>query len=176
MLDVLQIVLHHVALFLFILYEVGHFQHSPVRSPDVVDAGVIVLMIQRAYHFHNLGCLLIFAQSCGSPLVDAGNVDDGLLPRIQYLTDMVQIRTMIEVVAQHQILQIPVAVQLLVVVIGNGEEPRFILSPQHRDAVASEVRARHRHDMACRVVHYPAHHIAQVRVGIGTGVMEFVDS
>ena len=61
---------------------------------------------------------------------------------------MIQVRTMIEMVAQHKVLQILVAVQLLIVVIGNRIESCFVLHPQDRYSVASEVTARHSHDMS----------------------------
>ena len=49
------------------------------------------------------------------------------------------VRTMIEVIAQHKVLQILIAIQLLVVVIGNGKKLCFVLSPEHRNTVAPEV-------------------------------------
>ena len=162
MLNVLQIGLHHVTFFLLILHQVGHFQHTSIQSPDIVDARIIVLMIQRAYHLHNLRCFLILAQSSSSPLVHAGNVDDGFLMRIKHLANMVQIRAMIEVVAKNKILQILIAIQLLIIVIGYRKEPRFVLSPQNGYAITAEIRASHGYYMSCRVVHHPADHITQI--------------
>ena len=156
----LQIVLHHVALFLLILHEVGHFQHSPVICPDIVNACIVVLILYDTYHLQDFCRFLILAQASSCPLIHAGYVDDGLFPRVKHFAYMVQVRAMIEVVAQHEILQILIAIQLLVIVIGDGTESGFILCPEHRDAVATEVTARHGHDMPSRVVHHPAHHIA----------------
>ena len=67
-------------------------------------------MVKSAYHFHDISSFLIFAQASRSSLVDAGNMDDCLLMCVKYLANMVQIRTMIEVVAQDEILQILITI------------------------------------------------------------------
>ena len=61
---------------------------------------------------------------------------------------MVEIRAMIEVIAQHEVLQIAIAVELLIIVIGDGIEAVLVLHPEHRNAVASEVAARHGYDVS----------------------------
>ena len=67
-----------------------------------------------------------------------------------------------------------VAVQLLVVRVGDGGEPRLVLGHQHGLGVAPEVGARHRHDVGL----VPCHELADVHsepvVRIGGGVMELV--
>lgn len=63
--------------------------------------------------------------------------------------NMVQIRTMIEVVAQYQILQVLIAIQLLIIIIGNGKEFGLILSPEHRYSIATKITARHGYNMPC---------------------------
>ena len=175
LLDILQIVLHHIALFQTVFHQIGYLQQTAVSCPDGVNSGIIVLILQLTNHFHDLSRFLILTQACRSPLVHAGNMDDGLLRGVEHFANMVQIRSVIEVVAQDQILQILVTVQLLIIIVGNGIELRFILSPQYWYAVASEVRTCHRYDMSGRIVHHPAHHIAQVRVGICAGMVELVN-
>ena len=104
-------------------------------------------MIQRAYYLHNVCRFLIFAQSCGSSLVDTWNVDDGFLVCIKHLTDVIQIRAMIEVVAKNKILQILIAIQLLIVIISNRKELGFILWPQNWYAITTKITTRHSDDM-----------------------------
>ena len=176
MLHTLQIALHHVALLLVILYQVGHLQQSSIHSPDTIDARIVVFLLHRAYCLHNFLRLSIFANTCRGSGIHARNMDDGFLRGVQHLTDMVQIVAMIEMITQHQVFQILVAVQLLIVVIGNGIEPGLVLYSQHGYAVAAEVRTRHRHDMPRRVVHHASHHITQIRVGISRGMVKFIDS
>ena len=175
MLYLLQIVLHHIALLLLIFYQVSHFQHPSIVSLYIVDACVIILMIQLAYHLHDLSRFLIFTQSSRSSLIHTGYVDNGFLGCIKNLANMIQIRTMIEVITQYQILQILIAIQLLIIIIGNGEESGFILCPQHWNAITTEVTSSHGYNVSCRVVHHSAHHIAQIRIGICTGMVELID-
>ncbi len=91
------------------------------------------------------------------------------------LADMLHVRAVVEVVAQHQILQVTVTIELLVVVVGDGEELRLVLHPQHGYSIATEVAARHGHDVTCRVVDYSTHDITKSAFGIGTGVVKLVD-
>ena len=122
----LQVALHHIALLHIILHQVGHLQQPSVLSADVIDARVIVLILQRAYLLHNLICLGILAHASRGAGIHAGYMDDGLLRCVQHLLDVLQIRAVIEVVAQHEVLQILIAIQLLIVVIGDGIETGFI--------------------------------------------------
>ena len=87
----LQIILHHIPLFLFILHEIGHFQYSPVICPDIVNACIVVFMVYGAYHFHDFCRFLILAQASRCPLIHAGYVDDGLFPRIKHFANMIQV-------------------------------------------------------------------------------------
>ena len=66
-------------------------------------------------------------------------MDDGFLGGVQDFCDVVEIVSVVEMIAKHQILQILVAVQLLIVVIGYGIEPRLVFYSQHGDAVAAEI-------------------------------------
>ena len=95
-------------------------------------------------------------------------MNDGLLGSIQHLGNMVEITAVIEVIAQDEVLEIAITVELLIIVVGYREETGLILSPQHRNAIATEVTARHGNDMTGGIVHHPAHDIAQSAVHIST--------
>ena len=58
---------------------------------------------------------------------DARDVDDRLLGRVQYLHDLLRIGVGVEEVSNIKLLQVLVAVELLVVSVGNRLELRFVL-------------------------------------------------
>ena len=149
MLDVLQIILHHIAFFPLIFHKVSNFQHPSVIGFDVINACIIVLMVYGTYHLDDFRCFLILTQTCCCPLIDAWYMYDRLLSCVEHFSYMIQIRAMIEVITQNKIFEVFVAIQLLVIVIGNGIELGFVLCSEYRDAVTSEVTACHCHDMSC---------------------------
>src|SRR3546814_6941980 len=53
----------------------------------------------------------------------------------------------IEIIADIERLEIFIAVELLVVGVGDAIEFRFILRDEHRFGIAPEIRSRHRDDM-----------------------------
>ena len=67
-----------------------------------------------------------------------------------------------------------VAVQLLVVGVGNGLEPRLVLGHQHGLGIATEVGSRHRHDVGLVACHELADVHAELVVRIGGDVVELV--
>ena len=67
-----------------------------------------------------------------------------------------------------------VAVQLLVVRVGDGGEPRLVLGHQHRLGVTPEVGAGHRHDVDLVTCHELADVHPEPVVRIGGSVMELV--
>ena len=171
----MQIPLHQISLPRVVLHQVCHLQQPSVSCAYIIYTGVVVLTLHSPDGTHDVLRLGILSQSSRGSGVHARNVDDGLLRRVQHLVDVVQVVATIEVIAQHQVFQILVAIQLLIVVVSHGIEPRLILLPQHGDAVTSEVRARHGDNMARRVVHHPSDHIAQIRRCIGTCVVKLVN-
>ena len=118
----------------------------------------------------------ILAQAGGCPCIHTRYVDDGLLRVVQHLRKCIRVTSLIELVAYLKILQIFVAIELLIVVVGNGMEPCFIFRSQHRHPIAPEVTARHRQDMCIGMLHQATHHFAQSAFGISTGVVELVDA
>ena len=61
--------------------------------------------------------------------------------------DVVGIVPRVEEIADVEPLQILIAVELLVVGVGDGLEPRLVMGHEHRRGVAPEIRSRHGHDM-----------------------------
>ena len=81
---------------------------------------------------------------------------------------------MIEVIAQDEVLEIAITVELLIIVVSNREETGLILCPQHRNTITSEVTARHGNNMTGGIIHHPAHDVAQSTVHISTSMMELI--
>jgi hypothetical protein len=79
--------------------------------------------------------------------IDVGNVDDGLLGRVEDVEDVVDVRPAVEEVADVELLEVLVAVELLVIRVGDGIELRFVLWDQHGLGVAPEVGAGHGDDV-----------------------------
>ena len=65
----------------------------------------------------------------------------------EHLQDVVGVGAGIEEIADVELLQILVAVELLIVGVGDGLELRLVLRGKHRLGVAAEIGAGHRHDM-----------------------------
>ena len=137
---------------------------------------VVITLHHSANKFHNVFHLLIFASGGACAAVDTRNVDDGLAMGVQHLADMVEIYTLIEVITQHKILQILVAIELLIVVVAYGIEACLVLCTKHRNTIATEIAACHGYNMPGRVVHHTADCIAQSAVCISTGMVKLVNS
>ena len=75
--------------------------------------------------------------------VDVGNVQDGFLFGVEHLHDGVGVVTRIEVVANVELLEVLVAVELFVVGIGYGVEFGFVFWVQHGFGIAAKVGASH---------------------------------
>ena len=69
-----------------------------------------------------------------------------------------------------------VAVELVVVVVGDRREPRLVLGGEHRHRVAAEVGAGHRDDVHVGVRSSPTRSSAPSRLfSVGGDVVELVD-
>ena len=74
-------------------------------------------------------------------------MQDRLLVRIKHIQDVVGISARVEKIPDVERLQMLIAVELLVVGVGDGIELRLVMGQKHRLGIASEIAARHRHDM-----------------------------
>ena len=106
--------------------------------------------------------------------IDVRDVDDRLLGGIEHLQDVVGIGAGVEEIADVELLQIFVAVELLIVGVGDGIELRLVLRGQHRLGVAPEIGAGHRDDMHLVAGDELAEMQAELVVGIGGDVVELV--
>ena len=88
---------------------------------------------------------------------------------------MIQITSLVEMVAKQQVFQVPIAIELLIIVVGDRKETGLILLPQHGQTVTPEIATGHGHDVSRGVVHHPSYHIAQVRLRICAGVVKLVN-
>ena len=93
---------------------------------------------------------------------------------IQHLDDVVDVAAAVEEVADVELLQVFVTVELLVVGVGDGIEFRLVVRVQHRLRVATEIGAGH-----CLQVDFVARHqladvLAQPIVRIRGNVVELV--
>ena len=108
--------------------------------------------------------------------IDVGDVDDRLLGRVQYLQNVVGVGVRIEEVTDVELLQILIAVELLIVGVGDALEFAFVLWRQHRLGVAPEIGPGHRDDMHTVTGDEIAQMDAELVVGIGRDVVELIHS
>ena len=158
-----------------VFHQIGNLQQSAVLGSDIIDAAIIVItFLYLTDNLDDFIHLCVFTQTAGCTGVDTRNMNDGLLGSIQHLGNMVEITAVIEVIAQDEVLEIAITVELLIIVIGYREETGLILSPQHRNAIATEVTASHGNDMTGGIVHHPSHNITQSAVYISTCMMKLI--
>ena len=93
----------------------------------------------------------------------------------EHLQHVVGVGAGVEEVADVELLQIFVAVELLVIGVGDGLELRLVLRREHGLGVAAEIGAGHRDDMRAVAGDEAAEMQAELVVGIGGDVMELVD-
>ena len=153
--------------------QVGDAQNAAFRGFDELEScrGVDPLPLAQCpddvLHFPDL-VLRAFAR------IDVGDVDDGLFGRVEDVQDVIDIRAAIEEVADVELLQIFVAVELFVVGVGDGVELRLVLRGEHGFGVAPEVRAGHRDDMHAVAGDELAKMQAELVVGVGGNVVKLV--
>ena len=102
-------------------------------------------------------------------------MDDGFQRGVQHLGNGIDVRAGIEKIADVQRLEPLVAVELLVVGVGDGFESGFVCGGQHRFAVAPKVGAGHGHDMCLVAGNEVAQLAAQLVVWVTGNVVELVD-
>ena len=153
--------------------EVGDPEHTPVGGLHQLKAGLGVRPLPIAQLLEDvldLPDLVLRAL----PRIHARDVDDRLLAQVEDLQDVVRVAPGVEEVADVELLQVFVAVQLLVVGVGDGLEPRLVLGHQHGLGIATEVGSRHRHDVGLVACHELADVHAELVVRIGGDVVELV--
>jgi hypothetical protein len=79
--------------------------------------------------------------------IDARDVDDRFLGGVEHLQDIVGIRAGGEKIADVELLQIFITVQLFIVGVGDCIEFCFVVRSQHGLGIASEIGAGHCNDV-----------------------------
>ena len=156
-----------------IINQVGDPQDAAFRRLDQLEAGGGVGPLPFAQFLDDVLDLPDFVLRALAR-IDAGDVNDRLLGRVENVEDVVGIGAGIEEIADVELLQIFVAVELLVVGVGDGIELRLVLRGQHGLGVASEIGAGHRHDMHAVAGDELAEMQAELVVGVGRDVVELV--
>ena len=106
--------------------------------------------------------------------IDVGNVDDGFLGWVEHRKDVVDVGAAVEEVADLQVLQMLIAVQLLIVGVRDRHKVRFVGGRQHGLGVASEVGAGHRNDVGFPSRNELAQVCAELVVRVGGHMMKLV--
>ena len=164
-----------VALGGIVVDEVGHLNHVPGSRLDQVEPclGIDALPITEVVH-DVLGLAMLVFQALAR--IDRWDVDDGLHRRIEQRRNLLGVRPGVKAVADIERLQILVAIELLVVGVGDGLELGFVFRRKHWDRITPEIAARHRHDMRLVASDQLRKLRAETVARIGGDVVEFVDS
>ena len=138
---------HAVALGGIVIDEIGDSQQAAIGALDTLEAGRRVdalpftQRLDDVLHFPHL-VLRALAR------IDVRDVNDGLLGRVEDVEDVIDVRPAVEKVADVELLEVLVAVELLVVGVGDSIELRLILRREHGLGVATEVGAGHGNDVS----------------------------
>ena len=72
-------------------------------------------------------------------------MNNGFLIRIEDAGNIIDIRAVAEKIAKVERLEMLIAVELLIVIVGHRCEPELIFGRQDRDCIAAEIRPGHGH-------------------------------
>lgn len=165
---------HTVALRGVVIDEIGDPQDTAVGPLDELEAGCGINAVPRAQHLDDvlhLPHLVLRALT----RIDIGNVDDGLLVRVENIEDVIDVRPAVEEIADVELLEVLVAVELFVVRVGDRLELGFVRRPQHGFSVTPKIGARHRDDVRAP----PRDELPQVHaelvVGVRRNMVELID-
>ena len=129
-----------------VVHQVCHFQGATVFGGHQVEACVWGHALPFAKAVHDVAHLALLVLQAFAR-VDVWDVNDGLQRWVEHLGDGIHIRAGVEEVANVQRLEPLIAVELLIVGVSHRLELRLIGRAEHGLAVASEVGARHGHQV-----------------------------
>ena len=138
-----------------------------------MEAGRRIDALPGAERLHDLLDFLVLVLQALAR-VDVGDVHDGLERRVEHAGDRVQVPAAVEEVTDLQRLQPGVAVQLLVIGVGDRLEAVLVLRRQHGHGVATEVGAGHGDDVRLAGGDEPGELAAQHVVRVAADVVELV--
>ena len=164
---------HAVPLGRIVIDQIGDTQNPPVGSLDQLETRGGISPLPGAQRLDDVLHLLDLVLRALAR-IDVGDVDDRLLRRVQHLQNVVGVGVRIEEIADVELLQILIAVELLIVGVGDALELAFVLRRQHRLGVAPEIGPGHRDDMHAVARDKIAQMDAELVVGIGRDVVELI--
>ena len=162
-----------VALGRVVVHEVGDFDHGAVGQFHELETRFRIGALPFAELFEDVLDLLDLVPE-GFPRIDVGDVDDGLLLRIQDLDDFVGVAVGVEDVADVELLEVLVAVELFVVGVSDGFEFGLVFRVEHGGRVAAKIGAGHRDEVNFVAGHELAHVVAEAVVGVGGDVVKLI--
>ena len=165
---------HFFATRAFVIDQISNAQHPAVQHLHQMKAGHRIGALPFAKRVEDVLDLAMLVLGAFAR-VHIRDVQDGLLRGVQHPQDVVDIGAVVEEIADVEVLQILIAVQLLIVGVGHRLELGFVLRHQNRLGIAPEIAAGHRDDMRPIPRHEAAKMPTQFVVGIGADVVEFVD-
>ena len=162
-----------IALVGVVIHQVGNFEHPTVRGADQLEPGGGVGALPFPQGFDDVLDFFdfVFGALAG---VDVRDVQDGFLFGVEHLHDLVGVALGVEVVADVELLEVLVAVELFVVGVGDGFKTLFVVGVQHRFGIAAKVGSGHGDDVGFVLGHELADVVAQFVVGVGGNVVKLV--
>ncbi len=157
-----------------VIDQIGNLDDPPGRRSDQVKTGLQVDALPVAEVVHDvLGLAVLVLQALAR--VDRGDVDDRLDRRVEQRRDLLGVWSGVEAVSDVEGLEVLVAVELLVVGIGDGLELRLVLRRQHGNGIAAEIAAGHGDDVGLVARDQLRQLRAQAVACIGRDVMKLID-
>src|SRR5947209_5363627 len=103
-------------------------------------------------------------------------MDDGFFRLVQDVQNVINIRAAIEEVADIELFQIFITIELFIVGVSHGIELRFVLWSEDSHSITPEIRTSHRYDMYTIAGDELAKIQAEFVVRICRNMMKLVDS
>src|SRR5581483_1136234 len=158
-----------------VIHEVGNAQDAAARNLDKLEPGLLVHALPFTQGFDDvlhLPHLVLRALA----RIHVGDMDDSFLARIEHLEDVIDVGTRIEKIADVELLQEFIAIELFVIGVSNSVELGLVLRGEHGFRVAPKVRAGHGDYMHTVAGDELPEVSAELVVGVGGNVMELVHS
>lgn len=156
-----------------VVYEVGDLEDRAVSGFYELKSGLGIGALpfpQFLKDVLHLADLVL----CALAGVDVGNVQNGFLFGVQHLHDFVGVAASVEVVADVELLEVLVAVELFVIGVGDGVESSLVFWVQHGLGITAKVGTGHGYDVGFVTDHELTHVIAQLIVWVGGNVVKLI--
>ncbi len=165
---------HAIPLGSIIVDQVRDLDCGAAGCLEQMKAGLRINPVPFTQMAHDVLCLAVLVLQALAR-INRWNVDDGLDRRVEQGRDLLGVGAGVEAVADVQHLEVLIAVELLVIGIGDRLELGFVIGCQHGDGVAPEITAGHGHDMRLVAPDQLGELRAQAVAGVGGDMVEFVD-